>query len=321
MGSVCSTSNESYFDILFQQPLIRKITDKEYVSFIEAYLKTTIRKSIKLESQDSGVRSEQFHTLRDVLINNEGDSCEPSRRSSLGINDFKVELLSLIYEKFIISKIGKSMSRSEDEGKDKLSTSFRKHVSNSFFKKIKSQMKNQEGELIIALLFLTNSNLETICQSLGTLMKILKGKVIVRKENSQVYINIKSISEIIRTYARIFSFEAVDFASLIIENESVEEFVSVYKNIFGDETQEMFNDKFLDFTFIEESSLAYFLKLVYPIIKSPELIIRQLISIHEQQNENQTSNTHNGRVKSEKISAHISENSKAEFEENNTIGN
>lgn len=285
MGNICSNSSESYFETLFKQSLIRKLSDRDYVNFIDNYLRVKYTGDSQTLKPNFGMYPNQFQSLKDVLFQSMPDESPESSGSlkahllnrNVDISDYKEDLLKQIFSKLIISTVRIKEQGISLDKLDKSSVGFLNHMSNSYYQKIKALMKGKEEDLIVIFLFLTNNSLETVCQSLNYLMKLLKGKTIIRKENSQLYINIKSICEYIKLFIRLFTQEAIEHASYLLEEgESSFEFTSSYKLIFGKETIDFYVEQYLDFTFIEESSLAYFIKMVYPTINSPESAVRSL---------------------------------------------
>ncbi len=127
------------------------------------------------------------------------------------------------------------------------------------------------------LLFITDNSFHSISNCLNKLYSTLKNKSIIRREGHLFYINNKQMIDVIESFFKYFSYDIIEFASLLIpENESNYEFETYYKNIYSKEVLSFYMDTSFDFSFVEESSLAYFLKVIYPSFNSPDSLYKSL---------------------------------------------
>lgn len=214
------------------------------------------------------------------------------------ISSYIDDLIDSIFENFLYSDMNYFNKDTKDNQtieniknlsqftlKDDSYENIQKESMNQFFSYLKQSFNDESSkvEFIISLLFLTKSSFHSISGCIAKLYKIFKGVNIIRREGNFFYINNKKISSILKILFNKFTYEAVDYAHLLLKDKTMMiDYENNYKKYFSYEVITFYIENNFDFTFIEETSLAYFLKILLPNFNSIEAIVDTMIKTYSE---------------------------------------
>lgn len=244
---------DKYFEKLIEKSLISKITNEEYTEIVINY--------------------------KNQYLTNEFQS-----ESNKNIENFKEFIDNLLL--FIVNNYLKVKPIKEEANKKEIDKVI---VINNYFNTILRLLTTVEMRInyIICLVYVTINTYKTISNSLSLLYSHLKNQTILRKENHFYFINNKLLTESIRLHFLCFIHYSIPSISdlIKIETESSKFLVDIenyYMKVFSFRSISHYIDTYFDFSFIEESSLAYFLKVIYPTFSSIESTVSCLYKCYEE---------------------------------------
>lgn len=303
--NICQfADNHNYLLDLFEYLELKNISDVDYVNFIYNFVESKELIDSSNDTFDSYHMNASKDTCCDLsnkrvikTFENSEEYEELKRNSPSKISKYSERkycnvyknknlplyldnLIDQIFEKYLLinslsnKKISKSICDIKDESQfTKKDDSYEKiqiQIMNNFFIHLKSILNdyNLKVDFIISLIFLTNTSFTSFPTCLVRLFRILKKQYIIKKDGNFFYINNKQISQILTILSKIFIIEALDFAILLVSKELKNDFYINYKKVYNEKTIFYLVNKYFDYTFIEDMSLAYFLKDLLPMFNS-----------------------------------------------------
>lgn len=283
MGCYTSSNNnynyKKFVELLTLSP-ISKIKDELYIDYVYKLVYYLHSKHIENEDKSFSINNKFINNKTynfniNFITNN--ISLKYSNIDVQKTLDYYIkDLVDIVYDNVIFIKLRNHRDSSNFINNNDLELEYKNKISNEYFNytklKITKLFNNTNDEsysvykdILIHIIFYSINNYKTISSCLSKLYNLLYNKSILRREGNLFYINMKKISNPIKLYVNSVSFDAIYYVKMLVNTKlSIVEFVEYYNKIYSLDTLNIYYEAYLDYNFIEEASLAFFIKVIYP---------------------------------------------------------